>query len=152
LGECPTPVRFSGIIHFMKPRLPYLTTLLAALLAPVSFLSAQTLPTPAPATAQPARTTTTYTLSNGMQLWVRPDRRAPTAVHMVWVRVGSMDEVDGTSGVAHVLEHMMFKGTAKLAPGEFSRRVAALGGGKTPSPPRTTPAISSRSRPAASKT
>jgi len=40
---------------------------------------------------------------------------------MVWVRVGSMDEVDGTSGVAHVLEHMMFKGTAKLAPGEFSR-------------------------------
>jgi len=59
---------------------------------------------------------------------VRPDRRAPTAVHMAWVRVGSMDEVDGTSGVAHVLEHMMFKGTASLAPGEFSRRVAALGG------------------------
>ena len=47
---------------------------------------------------------------------------------MVWVRVGAMDEVDGTSGVAHVLEHMMFKGSTKLAPGEFSRRVAALGG------------------------
>ncbi|MCX7256204.1 MAG: pitrilysin family protein, partial [Polaromonas sp.] len=45
-----------------------------------------------------------------------------------WVRVGSMDEVDGTSGVAHVLEHMMFKGTTTLAAGEFSRRVAALGG------------------------
>ncbi|MDO8250036.1 MAG: pitrilysin family protein, partial [Rhodoferax sp.] len=59
---------------------------------------------------------------------VKPDRRAPTAVHMLWVRVGSMDEVDGTSGVAHVLEHMMFKGTPAVAPGEFSRRVAALGG------------------------
>jgi len=46
----------------------------------------------------------------------------------VWVRVGSMDEVDGTSGVAHILEHMLFKGTPTLAPGEFSRRVAALGG------------------------
>ena len=63
-----------------------------------------------------------------MQLIVQPDRRAPTAVHMVWVRVGSMDEVDGTTGVAHVLEHMMFKGTKTLPPGEFSRRVAALGG------------------------
>ena len=63
-----------------------------------------------------------------MTLIVKPDRRAPTAVHMVWVRVGSMDEVDGISGVAHVLEHMMFKGTAELKPGEFSRRVAALGG------------------------
>ena len=45
-----------------------------------------------------------YTLANGMTLIVQPDRRAPTAVHMVWLRVGSMDEVDGTSGVAHVLE------------------------------------------------
>lgn len=69
-----------------------------------------------------------FTLKNGMTLIVKPDRRAPTAVHMVWVRVGAMDEVDGTSGVAHALEHMMFKGTAKVAPGEFSRRVAALGG------------------------
>ena len=69
-----------------------------------------------------------FVLSNGMTLIVKPDRRAPTAVHMLWVRVGSMDEVDGTSGVAHALEHMMFKGTGTLAPGEFSRRVAALGG------------------------
>jgi zinc protease len=76
----------------------------------------------APPTAQ------TFTLSNGMTLIVQPDRRAPTVVHMLWVRVGSMDEVDGTSGVAHVLEHMMFKGTPSLPPGEFSRRVAALGG------------------------
>jgi zinc protease len=69
-----------------------------------------------------------FTLANGMTLIVQPDRRAPTALHMLWVRVGSMDEVDGTSGVAHVLEHMLFKGTRTLKAGEFSRRVAALGG------------------------
>jgi zinc protease len=69
-----------------------------------------------------------FTLANGMTLIVQPDRRAPTVVHMLWVRVGSMDEVDGGSGVAHALEHMMFKGTPRLKPGEFSRRVAALGG------------------------
>jgi zinc protease len=69
-----------------------------------------------------------FTLSNGLTVIVKPDHRAPTAVHMLWVRVGSMDEVDGSSGVAHVLEHMMFKGTPSLGPGEFARRVAALGG------------------------
>lgn len=68
-----------------------------------------------------------FTLSNGMTLIVRPDRRAPTVAHMLWVRVGSMDEVSGTSGVAHVLEHMLFKGTSSLAPGEFSARMAAMG-------------------------
>ena len=69
-----------------------------------------------------------FTLANGLTVIVKPDHRAPTAAHMLWVRVGSIDEVDGTSGVAHALEHMMFKGTALLKPGEFSRRVAALGG------------------------
>jgi zinc protease len=69
-----------------------------------------------------------HTLPNGLRVWVSPDRRAPTAVHMLWVRVGSIDEVDGTSGIAHVLEHMMFKGTTRMGPGEFSRRVAAMGG------------------------
>ncbi len=69
-----------------------------------------------------------FTLANGMTLIVKPDKRAPTAVHMLWVRVGAMDEVDGTSGVAHMLEHMLFKGTPTVKAGEFSRRVAALGG------------------------
>jgi zinc protease len=78
----------------------------------------------APAAAQAQQ----FTLANGMTLIVKPDRRAPTVAHMLWVRVGAMDEVDGTSGVAHVLEHMLFKGTPTVAPGEFSRRVAALGG------------------------
>ncbi|WP_284336866.1 M16 family metallopeptidase [Comamonas sp. NoAH] len=79
-------------------------------------------------TVKPATAVQQFTLSNGMELIVQPDRRAPTAVHMLWVKVGAMDEVDGTTGVAHALEHMMFKGSRKLAPGEFSRRVAALGG------------------------
>ncbi|MES3004396.1 MAG: pitrilysin family protein [Pseudomonadota bacterium] len=69
-----------------------------------------------------------FKLGNGLTVIVKPDRRAPTAVHMLWVRIGSIDEVDGTSGVAHALEHMMFKGTKELKAGEFSRRVAALGG------------------------
>ena len=51
------------------------------------------------------------TLPNGMKLIVKEDHRAPSAVHMVWYRSGAMDETDGVSGVAHVLEHMMFKGT-----------------------------------------
>ena len=84
-------------------------------------VSATTLPVGSSAARQ-------HTLANGMTVIIKPDRRAPTVAHMLWVRVGSMDEVDGTSGVAHVLEHMMFKGTPSLKPGEFSRRVAALGG------------------------
>ncbi|MDQ3059545.1 MAG: insulinase family protein [Pseudomonadota bacterium] len=69
-----------------------------------------------------------FTLANGLTVIVKPDHRAPTVAHMLWVRAGSMDEVDGTSGVAHVLEHMMFKGTPAVKAGEFSRQVAALGG------------------------
>ncbi|NTV11065.1 MAG: insulinase family protein [Zoogloea sp.] len=67
-------------------------------------------------------------LPNGMKLIVKEDRRAPSVVHMVWYRVGAMDEVDGTSGVAHALEHMMFKGTKKVGPGEFNKLVAEAGG------------------------
>ena len=67
-------------------------------------------------------------LPNGMRVVVREDHRAPTAVQMVWYRVGSIDEHDGVTGVAHVTEHMMFKGTPSVGPGEFNRRVAAVGG------------------------
>lgn len=77
-----------------------------------------------PALANPFETT----LQNGMKVIVAEDKRAPSAVHMVWYRSGAMDEQDGVSGVAHVLEHMMFKGTETLAPGEFNQRVAAVGG------------------------
>jgi len=81
-----------------------------------------------PSLAQTAPPIEQFQLRNGLTVVVKPDRRAPTAVHKLWVRAGAIDEVDGTSGVAHALEHMMFKGTAELKPGEFSRRVAALGG------------------------
>ena len=67
-------------------------------------------------------------LPNGLKIIVKADARAPTVAHMVWYRAGSMDETNGTTGVAHVLEHMMFKGTRTVARGEFSRRVAAAGG------------------------
>jgi zinc protease len=101
--------------------------LLSFRLLPVFYL-ALTLLSGSTVHAQTASQVEQFTLANGLTLIVKPDRRAPTAVQMLWVRVGSMDEVDGTSGVAHVLEHMMFKGTPSVKPGEFSRRVAALGG------------------------
>ena len=89
---------------------------------------AATLPVHAQSTGALKDATQQFTLRNGMTLIVKPDHRAPTVANLVMLRVGSMDEVDGTSGVAHAVEHMMFKGTADLKVGEFSRRVAALGG------------------------
>ena len=69
-----------------------------------------------------------YTLSNGLKVIVKEDHRAPVVVSMVWYKAGSMDEVNGTTGVAHVLEHMMFKGTKKVPSGEFSKIIAQAGG------------------------
>ena len=68
------------------------------------------------------------TLANAMKIIVKEDHRAPVAVSMVWYRAGSMDEVSGTTGVAHMLEHMMFKGTQKVPVGEFSRTIGRAGG------------------------
>ena len=92
-------------------RLAFVTAAVLAALAP-------------PALANPFETT----LSNGLRVVVKEDHRAPTAVQMVWYRTGAIDETDGSSGLAHMLEHMVFKGTKKFGPGEFSRRVAAAGG------------------------
>lgn len=88
---------------------------------------AQTQVAPAPIATQ-AEQAKEFMLKNGMKIIVKEDHRAPTVAHMIWYKLGSMDEVNGTTGVAHVLEHMMFKGTKTLKPGEFSSRVAALGG------------------------
>lgn len=68
------------------------------------------------------------TLSNGLKVIVKEDHRAPAVVQQIWYRAGSMDEKTGTTGVAHVLEHMMFKGTKSVPMGDFSRRIAAAGG------------------------
>lgn len=71
---------------------------------------------------------TTFELDNGMEVVVIEDHRAPVVVHMVWYRAGSADEPAGSSGVAHFLEHLLFKGTETLEPGEFSQVVAENGG------------------------
>jgi zinc protease len=70
----------------------------------------------------------TFTLDNGMQVVVVTNRRAPVVSHHVWYKVGSADSPLGKSGLPHFLEHLMFKGTESLAPGEFSRIVARNGG------------------------
>ncbi len=69
-----------------------------------------------------------FKLANGMQVVVIPDHRAPVVTHMVWYRVGAADEPKGVSGIAHFLEHLMFKSTDKIPMGEFSKIVAKLGG------------------------
>ena len=69
-----------------------------------------------------------FTLENGLEAVVIEDHRAPVVVHMVWYKAGAADERKGKSGIAHYLEHLMFKGTDDLAPGEFSKTVAANGG------------------------
>jgi zinc protease len=78
--------------------------------------------------AAAAEKVTGFTLDNGMEVVVIEDHRAPLVVHMVWYRAGAADEPPGQSGVAHFLEHLMFKGTDELGPGEFSATVAAQGG------------------------
>ena len=69
-----------------------------------------------------------FTLGNGMQVVVIPDHRTPVVTQMVWYKVGSADETPGKSGLAHFLEHLMFKGTANHPAGEFSKTVLRIGG------------------------
>lgn len=71
---------------------------------------------------------TSFKLDNGLEVVVIPDNRAPVVTNMVWYRVGAADEPNGQSGIAHFLEHLLFKGTDKLKPGEFSKIVARNGG------------------------
>jgi zinc protease len=87
-----------------------------------------------PATNVRAQTTVTserpatFTLGNGMQVVVIPDHRTPVVTQMIWYKVGSADETPGKSGLAHFLEHLMFKGTAAHPAGEFSKTVQRIGG------------------------
>lgn len=92
------------------------------------FAFALSLTAPVAVSAQEAGKVSTFALDNGMDVVVIEDHRAPVVVHMVWYRAGSADERPGASGVAHFLEHLLFKGTDTLAPGEFSATVAANGG------------------------
>ena len=95
-------------------------TCLLATLAVMAFATA--------AAAQAGPKVSHFTLDNGLTLVVIPDRRAPVVTHMIWYKVGAADEVPGKSGIAHFLEHLMFKGTEKNPAGRFSQVVATIGG------------------------
>ena len=82
---------------------------------------------PSLASASTAPATHEFTLDNGLKLIVREDHRAPVAVSQLWYKVGSSYETPGKTGLSHALEHMMFKGSAKLGPGESSRILRELG-------------------------
>ena len=88
---------------------------------------------------------TNFTLANGLEVVVIPDHRTPVVTHMIWYKVGSADETAGKSGLAHFLEHLMFKGTAKNPEGRFRNFSPPSAGRKTPSPHRTIRPISSAS-------
>ncbi len=70
----------------------------------------------------------TFTLDNGLNVIVIPDHRTPVVTQMIWYKVGSADETPGKSGLAHFLEHLMFKGTEAHPAGEFSGVIARIGG------------------------
>ena len=91
---------------------------------PIKKLLFLLLATPALALAN----TQEYKLENGLKIIVQEDHRSPVVVSQVWYKAGALDEVNGKTGVAHVLEHMMFKGTKKVPAGQFSRKIAAAGG------------------------
>jgi zinc protease len=89
---------------------------------------AAALAAPALAAGENADKVADFKLANGLELVVIPDHRAPVVTHMIWYKVGAADETPGKSGLAHFLEHLMFKGTAKHPAGQFSNVVSRLGG------------------------
>ena len=103
--------------------------LLAALLSTSVLTSGAALAQTTVTSAPPA----SFTLSNGMQVVVIPDHRTPVVTEMIWYKVGSADETPGKSGLAHFLEHLMFKGTSKHPVGEFSQTVLRVGGNENAS-------------------
>lgn len=96
-------------------------------MAPVIALAFATLLAYAGA-AHAATVPTSFTLDNGLQVVVIPDHRTPVVTQMIWYKVGSADETPGRSGLAHFLEHLMFKGTKRHPAGEFSKTVTRIGG------------------------
>jgi zinc protease len=103
--------------------------MLMRILTALAVAGTATLANPRGAGAEPAGPAVEhFTLANGLDVVVIPDNRSPVVTHMIWYRVGSADEELGKSGLAHFLEHLMFKGTAKNPAGIFSRTLATLGG------------------------
>jgi zinc protease len=105
------------VVNRLVQGLALFAAVLAACLAP-----------PARAGVESGQGVTHFTLANGLDVVVIPDHRTPVVTHMMWYKVGSADEPPGKSGIAHFLEHLMFKGTAKNPLGHFRRTVASFGG------------------------
>ncbi|HVQ11622.1 MAG TPA: insulinase family protein, partial [Methyloceanibacter sp.] len=82
----------------------------------------------APGETRAAPRVSEFKLDNGLQVLVIPDHRAPVVTQMVWYKVGAADEPPGSSGIAHFLEHLMFKGTDLIPTGQFSKTIAKNGG------------------------
>ena len=131
-GHRRHPAGSAHVAHVARRLLPALLSLflVGALPAQAQQPAAVNAPPPGQAVqvGKSEQGTTEYRLSNGLRLIVKEDHRAPTVAHQIWYRVGGIDEVSGTTGVSHMLEHMMFKGTPKVPVGEFSKQVAELGG------------------------
>jgi zinc protease len=100
----------------------------ALMAAPLAYAETPLPQAPAADVPRMAPNAVEFTLDNGMHVVVIPDHRAPVVTHMVWYRVGAADETAGQSGIAHFLEHLMFKGTETHPGDEFRQRVAAIGG------------------------
>lgn len=130
------PGRLASMRAWIEARTARLAAALAAgllLLAPVLPIPALSVPvaiaaSPMPQDAYAAPPVTTARLENGLEVVVIPDHRAPVVTHMIWYRAGAADEPPGKSGIAHFLEHLLFKGTKNAPEGEFSRKVAEIGG------------------------
>ncbi|MVA99566.1 insulinase family protein [Nitratireductor sp. CAU 1489] len=101
---------------------------IAVMSGAIMFSTAVAAPSAPGQEADAKSTVSRFVLDNGLEIVVIPDHRAPIVTHMLWYKVGSADEAPGKSGIAHFFEHLMFKGTTNHAPGEFSRRVAEIGG------------------------
>ncbi|SOD96108.1 M16 family metallopeptidase [Caenispirillum bisanense] len=110
-----------------RPRALAAALLAGALLAPPPALAAAETATPG-AEIDQVFDAHAFTLDNGLQVVVIPDHRVPVVTQMVWYKVGAADEPPGKSGIAHLFEHLMFKGTDEIPPGEFSKIVARNGG------------------------
>src|SRR5215204_6124396 len=102
----------------------FAASLVAALIATFAFSAGSAVAQTTVTSERPA----SFTLDNGLQVLVIPDRRTPVVTQMIWYKVGSADETPGKSGLAHFLEHLMFKGTARHPAGEFSKTVLRVGG------------------------
>src|SRR3990167_8042401 len=102
-----------------------LRRLVPTVIVSVFWLVAAAVAAPAPRIAPDAGS---FSLDNGLVVVVIPDHRAPVVTHMVWYKAGSAEDPPGKSGIAHFLEHLMFKGTANHPPGELRRRTAEIGG------------------------